>query len=50
MQLVRLTDQWSTFYKTRTNRLMRLHPLSNAFNKKVREAWNVECGRTQWKV
>ena len=30
------------------NRLMGQYLLSNAINKKEREAWKVQCGSTQW--
>ena len=50
LQLVRLTNRWLIFYKTRMNRLIGQYPLSSAINKKESETWKVQCGSTQWKV
>ena len=50
MQLVCLTDQWSTFYKTRMSCLSGQYILSSAINKKERETWKVQCGSSKWKV
>ena len=50
LQLLHLTDRWSTFYETRMNHLMGQHLLSIAINKKERETRKVQRGRTQWKV
>ena len=50
LQLVCLTDQWSTFYKARMSYLSGQYILSNAINKKERETWKVQCGSSKWKV
>ena len=50
LQLVCLTDQWSTFYKTRMSCLSGQYILSSAINKKERETWKVQCGSSKWKV
>ena len=50
LQLVYLTDQWSTFYKTRMSCLSGQYILSSAINKKERETWKVQCGSSKWKV
>ena len=50
LQIVRSTDQWSTFYEKRMNHLNGQHLLSSAINKKERETWKVPCGSPQWKV
>ena len=50
VQLVRLTDRWSVFYETRMNRLIGQQLLTSAINKKGREKWKVQCGRTHWRV
>ena len=50
LQLVSLTDRWSTFYETMMNRLMEQFLLSSAINKKERETWKVQCESTQWKL
>ena len=50
LQLVCLTDQWSTFYKRRMSCLSGQYILSNATNKKERETWKVQCGSSKWKV
>ena len=39
LQLVRSTDNWSTFYETRMNHLNGQYLLSNAINKQERETW-----------
>ena len=46
LQLVYLTDQWSTFYKTRISCLSGQHILSSAINKKRKE--NMKS--TVWKL
>ena len=50
LQLVCLTDQWSTFYKRRMSCLSGQYILSSATNKKERETWKVQCGSSKWKV
>ena len=50
LQLVGLTNRWSTFYETRMNRLMEQFLLFQSINKTERETWKVQCGSTQWKV
>ena len=50
LHLVCLTDQWSTFYKTRMSCLSWQYILSSVINKKERETWKVECGGSKWKV
>ena len=50
LQLVCLTDQWSTFYKTRMSCLSGQYILSSAINKKERETLKVKYGSSKWKV
>ena len=50
LQLVCLTDQWSTFCKRRMSCLSGQYILSSATNKKERETWKVQCGSSKWKV
>ena len=50
LQLVCVTYQWSTFYKTRMSCLSEQYILSSAINKKERETWKVKCGSSKWKV
>ena len=50
LQLVCLTDQWSTFYKTRMSCLSGQYILSSAMNKKEKETWKVQCRSSKWKV
>ena len=50
LQLAHLTDQWSTFYKTRMNCLNGQYLFSSAIKKKERATWKISCGISQWKV
>ena len=45
LQLLRLTDRWSTFCGTRMNHLIGQHLLSSE-----KETWKVQCRSTQWKL
>ena len=50
LQLVRLTERWSTYYKTRIDHLIKQRLLSGAINWKEKETLKVQCGSMQWNL